>query len=124
MGINQLSHPRRTRPRALSRVQMASACGIGVRSLNPRQLDLRLPMAEGWPIESRSQRAVPLGRLLSVRWLACGDMRCGGVAGLLRAGRWYLRARGDEFSGAIGGESNAYPTAEYLAGTGAMLRMG
>ena len=46
------------------------------------------------------------------------------VAGLLRAGRWYLRAREDVLSGAIGGKWKAVPSAEYLAGAGAMLRMG
>jgi hypothetical protein len=29
-----------------------------------------------------------------------------------------------QLRGAMGGESNAVPSAEYLAGTGAMLRMG
>jgi hypothetical protein len=29
-----------------------------------------------------------------------------------------------QLGGAIGGESNAVPSAEYLAATGAMLRMG
>ena len=43
------------------------------------------------------------------------SLRCGGVAGLLRVGRWYLHARRDEMRGAIGGESSAIPTVEYLA---------
>jgi len=40
-------------------------------------------------------------------------------------GRGMQSLRSDvQFGGAIGGESNAVPSAEYLAGAGAMLRMG
>lgn len=42
------------------------------------------------------------------------------------ATRWGMQSlRSDvQLRGAIGGKSNAVPTVEYLAGTGAMLRMG
>ena len=63
-------------------------------------------------------------RLVGVWVVGGGDAVAAAGRGCYGRGNAVSERVGAELDGAIDSESNAVPSAEYLAGTGAMLRMG